>query len=38
MLYSKLYDFTKDHQDINVTIVKVLKQKILMLAEVSTSY
>lgn len=35
MLYSTLYDFTADHQDINVTVVKVLnKQQILMRAEV----
>ncbi len=35
MLYSTLYDFTASHQDINVTVVKVLdNQQILMRAEV----
>ena len=36
MLYSTLYDFTTEHQDINVTVVKALnkQQQILMRAEV----
>ena len=33
MLYSKLYDFTKDHQDIDVIIKKVRGRQILMRAE-----
>lgn len=34
MLYSKLYDFTSDHRDINVNVVEFLSQnQILMRAE-----
>ena len=34
MLYSKLYDFTSDHRDINVNIVELLNNNhILMRAE-----
>ena len=34
MLYSTLYDFTVAHQDINVTVERVLDKQILMRAEV----
>ncbi len=33
MLYSTLYDFTVAHQDINVTVERVLDKQILMCIE-----